>query len=122
MRVYEVYFTETDITELPVVYFGFECKSSARRSDYRIELTIRDIFMDFNARCNAPVFFACSSSARSAKARFRLFGKWFGKHGAGFEKHDYCTGDFYSALIVPCNYPDREAVVKLFDDYLGGQE
>ena len=118
LRVYEVYFIESELDEYSVVTFGFDCSPATGGFDSRIEITIRDIFIDFNNRYNKPVFFACSNSVRSAKARFLLFCRWFRKYSVGFEKYDYCSEDFYSALIVSEQYQDKQQIIDFLNQFL----
>lgn len=120
LRVYEVYFIESDFDGIPIVIFGFDRKSGKKKADIRVQLTIRDIFLDFCSRNREPIFFVCSSAGNSAKSRFSLFDQWFNKYGEGFVRKDYCVEDFYSAVIISKTHSDKDNIIASLNVYFDG--
>lgn len=86
--------------------------------DNKVSMTVVDIVQTV-LRNGKVIMFICDSIDGREKARNKLFGTWFAKHGSGFEKQDMeiLTDDcnYYYSLIVAANHPNKSTILKAFE-------
>lgn len=83
---------------------------SIDRRDPRIESTVvQALRLFFEADPKAVLLYVCSTENDQERVRSRLFGQWFARHQAGFEKFDfnYPQQRLYMSAVVRRDLPER---------------